>query len=148
MLRRDEEGTTPAMNGEVLVLNSDYEPLNVCNLRRAIILVYLGKAEVLHAVEQAVHTYEGFVVSPSVVKLRHHVRRPVPQHRPCRSTVRDAALAAVTDRPRALTADRRQATSAHQARATHPWPASPRSRSPRSSFRPSCNARPPATRTS
>ncbi len=39
------------MNQEVLVLNSDYEPLNVCNLRRAVILIYLGKADVLHASE-------------------------------------------------------------------------------------------------
>ena len=32
-----------------LFLNSDYEPLNVCNLRRAVILLYLGKADILHA---------------------------------------------------------------------------------------------------
>jgi len=31
------------------VLNSDYEPLNVCNLRRAILLICLGKVEVLHS---------------------------------------------------------------------------------------------------
>ncbi len=36
------------MSHEVLILNSDYEPLNVCNLRRAVILLYLGKADVLH----------------------------------------------------------------------------------------------------
>jgi 5-methylcytosine-specific restriction endonuclease McrA len=69
------------MNGEVLVLNSDYEPLNVCNLRRAIVLVYLGKAEVLHHVPHPVSTTSGLLHSPSVVKLRHHVRRPVPQLR-------------------------------------------------------------------
>jgi 5-methylcytosine-specific restriction endonuclease McrA len=69
------------MNGEVLVLNSDYEPLNVCNLRRAIILVYLGKAEVLHTSHHLVSSMSGDVHSPSVVKLRHHVKRPVPQLR-------------------------------------------------------------------
>ena len=37
------------MNGAVLVLNQNYEPLNVCNLRRAILLVYDGKAEVIEA---------------------------------------------------------------------------------------------------
>ena len=36
------------MNQEVLVLNSDFEPLNVCNLRRAVVLVYMGKADILH----------------------------------------------------------------------------------------------------
>ena len=69
------------MNGEVLVLNSDFEPLNVCNLRRAIILVYLGKAEVLHATAHPVPTFHGDVHSPSVVKLHHHVKRPLPQLR-------------------------------------------------------------------
>lgn len=37
------------MKEEVLVLNNDYEPLNVCNIRRAIVLVCMGKADVLHA---------------------------------------------------------------------------------------------------
>ena len=90
------------MSQEVLVLNSDYEPLNVCNLRRAIILVYLGKADILHArdeelaaaalmegidaaaynrgVHTALSTAEGeSIAAPSVVKLRHHVRRPLPE---------------------------------------------------------------------
>jgi 5-methylcytosine-specific restriction endonuclease McrA len=69
------------MNGEVLVLNSDYEPLNVCSLRRAILLLHLGKAEVLHEGERVIRRYDGVLPSPSVLKLRHHVRRPVPQLR-------------------------------------------------------------------
>jgi 5-methylcytosine-specific restriction endonuclease McrA len=75
------------MEGEVLVLNSDYEPLNVCNVRRAITLVHLGKAEVLHHDERTVHTYAGEWLSPSVLKLRHQVRRPVPQLRLSRRSV-------------------------------------------------------------
>jgi Restriction endonuclease len=75
------------MGQEVLVLNSDYEPLNVCNLRRAIILVYLGKADILHARDEegsgesrVFDSAEGERFSaPSVVKLRHHVKRPLPQ---------------------------------------------------------------------
>lgn len=79
------------MSQEVLVLNSDYEPLNVCNLRRAIILVYLGKADILHergedapvdfsTGDYAVRSAEGeSFPAPSVVKLRHHVRRPLPE---------------------------------------------------------------------
>lgn len=73
------------MSQEVLVLNSDYEPLNVCNLRRAIILVYLGKADILHTragAEESVPlvSAEGEAFhAPSVVKLRHHVRRPLPE---------------------------------------------------------------------
>lgn len=72
------------MSHEVLILNSDYEPLNVCNLRRAVILLYLGKADVLHqhgeADTPALVTEEGVVVAaPSVLRLRHHVKRPLPE---------------------------------------------------------------------
>jgi len=76
------------MNQEVLVLNSDYEPLNVCNVRRAIVMVYLGKADVLHADEEALTTAAacGFVL-PSVVKLRGHVKRPLPELKLSRRTV-------------------------------------------------------------
>ena len=69
------------MNGEVLVLNSDYEPLNVCNLRRAVVLVFLGKADILHLDEREIslRVADGEVQAPSVVRLRYHVRRPLPE---------------------------------------------------------------------
>jgi len=67
------------MAHEVLVLNNDYEPLNVCNLRRAVVLVYLGKAEVLHTNSKVIMTVDSSFDSPSVVKLRYHVKRPVPE---------------------------------------------------------------------
>ena len=82
------------MSQEVLVLNSDYEPLNVCNLRRAIILVYLGKADILHAHgEETGHDFylqniEGDAVRmPSVVRLRQHVKRPLPELKLSRRSV-------------------------------------------------------------
>ncbi len=71
---------------EVLVLNSDFEPLNVCHIRRALVMVYLGKAEVLHAHETEEPIAECFV-RPSVVKLRHHVRRPLPELKLSRRTI-------------------------------------------------------------
>jgi len=101
------------MSQEVLVLNSDYEPLNVCNLRRAIILVYLGKADILHARDEELAvagllnpglegagiysdastrsmlaSVDGEVIAtPSVVKLRHHVKRPLPELKLSRRSV-------------------------------------------------------------
>jgi 5-methylcytosine-specific restriction endonuclease McrA len=75
------------LNREVLVLNSDYAPLNVCNIRRAIAMVYLGKVDVLHTDEMDIHTLSGRVDSPSVVRLRQHVRRPVPELRLSRRSV-------------------------------------------------------------
>ncbi len=67
------------MSHEVLVLNNDYAPLNVCNLRRAVVLVYLGKAEVVHTNSKVIRTVDGSFDSPSVVKLRYHVKRPMPE---------------------------------------------------------------------
>jgi 5-methylcytosine-specific restriction endonuclease McrA len=76
------------MNQEVLVLNADYEPLNVCNLRRAIVLVYLGKAEVLHAEgEPDTLRRDNPYSTPSVVKLRNHVKRPLPELKLSRRTI-------------------------------------------------------------
>ncbi len=80
------------MGQEVLVLNSDFEPLNVCHMRRALTMVYLGKADVLHENTSHVAMIDGCVTVPSVVKLRHHVRRPLPELKLSRRTVfaRDA----------------------------------------------------------
>jgi hypothetical protein len=37
---------------QVLVLNASYEPLNVCSLRRAHVLVFKGKAEVVEELDR------------------------------------------------------------------------------------------------
>ena len=44
------------MNGVVLVLNQDYEPLNVTNLPRAFRLVFGAKAEILEFDHQVIRT--------------------------------------------------------------------------------------------
>ena len=41
---------------QVLVLNASFEPLNVCTVRRAHVLVYKGKAEVLEELNQPLHS--------------------------------------------------------------------------------------------
>ena len=35
------------LNKSVLLLKQNYEPLNVCNVKKAIILIFLEKAEVI-----------------------------------------------------------------------------------------------------
>lgn len=72
---------------EVLVLNSNYEPLNVCNMRRAVSLMLLGKAEAIMDREAMLGTIKGNVVAPSVLKMRYMVRRPMPQLRLSRHSV-------------------------------------------------------------
>ena len=75
------------MSYEVLVLNSDYEPLNICNLRRAISLVLLDKVDVLHEDGKILRTVSEQYRSPSVVRLRNHVKRPRPQLKLSRRSV-------------------------------------------------------------
>ncbi|MDH7569669.1 MAG: HNH endonuclease [Armatimonadota bacterium] len=75
------------MDGEVLVLNQDFEPLNICNLRRASVLVYLGKAEVLHTDGHALTTVSGQTFKASVLRLRHQVHRPRPRLRLSRRSI-------------------------------------------------------------
>ncbi len=74
-------------NHEVLLLNSNYEPLNVCNIRRAIGLLLLGKADVLQHNEIPIQTVNGGYRAPSVLKMRYQVRRPMPQLRLSRHSI-------------------------------------------------------------
>ncbi len=67
------------MSAEVLVLNSDYEPLNICNARRAVNLLLMGKVEVVHESPQKMHSAAKSMSLPSVVRLRSHIKRPRPQ---------------------------------------------------------------------
>ncbi|HEV2122938.1 MAG TPA: HNH endonuclease, partial [Chloroflexota bacterium] len=65
----------------VLVLNQNFEPLNICNLRRAFVLVHRGKAEVLEHGDRGIKTASRLVPRPSVIKLSYMVKRPRPQVR-------------------------------------------------------------------
>jgi 5-methylcytosine-specific restriction endonuclease McrA len=67
------------MNGIVLVLNQDYEPLNVTNLPRAFKLVFGARAEVLEYDHQMIRTVREVFRAPSVIRLQHRVRRPRPR---------------------------------------------------------------------
>lgn len=70
------------VNSAVLVLNENYEPLNVCNARRAVVLVDRGKAEVLENADGAVlRTTSRFIPLPSVIRLVYLIRRPRPQRK-------------------------------------------------------------------
>lgn len=66
------------LNHPVLVLNQNYEPIHVCRVRRAILLVYQGKAEMLEDGLGMAHTVQLTVPMPSVIRLQHQTKR----HRP------------------------------------------------------------------
>ncbi|MBI4320070.1 MAG: HNH endonuclease [Chloroflexi bacterium] len=65
----------------VLVLNANYEPINICDVRRAVILVDKGKAEILENGRGHIRTVRAFIVAPSVIRLAYLVKRPVAQRR-------------------------------------------------------------------
>ena len=48
----------------VLVLNLNYVPVNVCSVRRAIVMVDKGKAELLEQHEGSLHTVSGEIDAP------------------------------------------------------------------------------------
>ncbi len=64
------------INHPVLVLNQSYEPLAVCRARRAIVLVFQGKAEMLEDGLGYMHSIARTVPIPSVIRLWQMVRRP------------------------------------------------------------------------
>lgn len=64
------------MNTPVLVLNANYEPINVCNTKRAIGLVLVGKATVVENGRGWIHTVRRAYERPSVIRLHTAVRRP------------------------------------------------------------------------
>ncbi len=67
------------MDSEVLVLNADYEPLNVCDVRRAFRLLFGDKAEVLEYDHLEIRTPRTTFRAPSVIRLQYRIRRPRPR---------------------------------------------------------------------
>lgn len=92
----------------VLVLNQNYEPLNVCHVRRALVLVLRGKAEVLESASAFFHSASNTIRLPSVIRLLNYIRRPRPRVRLTRKEIfsRDGWACTYCGRPtRDLTID-------------------------------------------
>ncbi len=67
------------MSQDVLVLNQNYEPLNVCPTRRAVVLLIGGKAEIVVNSRGYILTPTAKYPRPSVIRLAHIVHRPRPR---------------------------------------------------------------------
>ena len=67
------------MDSVVLLLNSNYEPLNVCDLRRAFRLVFGEKAEVIQYDHTEIRTPSKTLRAPSVIRLQYLIKRPRPK---------------------------------------------------------------------
>jgi 5-methylcytosine-specific restriction endonuclease McrA len=79
------------IGSRVLVLNASYEPINVCNVRRATVLVLKERAEVIERGKGALHSERLTFDRPCVIRLVRYVRIPRGVHR--RKITRKAVLA-------------------------------------------------------
>jgi 5-methylcytosine-specific restriction endonuclease McrA len=63
----------------VLVLNANFEPLNVCTIRRAMGLLFSDKARMLLNGRGEIHTAHTTFPAPSVIRLDRMIKRPRPK---------------------------------------------------------------------
>lgn len=64
------------MNEPVLVLNANYEPLNICTTRRAVGLMMSGKAVMLANGRKPIQSPRRTFPRPSIVRLSFMVHKP------------------------------------------------------------------------
>ncbi len=65
----------------MLVLNASYEPINVCTVRRAVVLLLKEKAEVVERSERTLHSATSSMTRPAVIRLVTYVKVPRDTHR-------------------------------------------------------------------
>jgi 5-methylcytosine-specific restriction endonuclease McrA len=65
----------------VLVLNATYEPINVCTVRRAVVLLLKDKAEIIERSDWELHSATRTMSRPVVIRLVAYVRIPRDTHR-------------------------------------------------------------------
>jgi 5-methylcytosine-specific restriction endonuclease McrA len=75
--RQEQRGGT---KGRVLVLNASYEPINVCTVRRATVLVLKDRAEILDRSEALLHAERVTLPHPVVIRLVAYVSIPRDAH--------------------------------------------------------------------
>jgi 5-methylcytosine-specific restriction endonuclease McrA len=66
------------MYAPVLVLNANFEPINVCNTRRAIGLILEGKASLVLNGRGEIKTVSHTYPRPSIIRLERMIKRPRP----------------------------------------------------------------------
>jgi 5-methylcytosine-specific restriction endonuclease McrA len=65
----------------VLVLNATYEPINVCTVRRAAVLLLKAKAELVEQADWSLRSESTTLPRPMVIRLVTYVRVPRDAHR-------------------------------------------------------------------
>ena len=65
----------------MLVLNATFEPINVCTVRRATVLLLKARAELIERHERDLHSESLTMPRPVVIRLTTYVRVPRDAHR-------------------------------------------------------------------
>jgi 5-methylcytosine-specific restriction endonuclease McrA len=64
------------LNGQVLVLNQSYEPISICSPQKAIILLFLQKAEMIANNHLTIRTVSDTYPFPTVIRLKRYIKFP------------------------------------------------------------------------
>lgn len=89
VLARSHHGGSSLPHGsgtQVLVLNATYEPIHVCGIKRAVVLLLKEKAEVVEAGGGELHAERTSLPRPAIIRLRAYA--PVPRRNRRRLTRR------------------------------------------------------------
>lgn len=70
-VRPGPAGAGPGTLEPALLLNASYEPLRVVSWRRAVVLTFIEKVEVLDVYPRVVHSVTSEMALPAVLRLRH-----------------------------------------------------------------------------
>jgi 5-methylcytosine-specific restriction endonuclease McrA len=77
----DEHRRRGRDGGRVLVLNASYEPINVCTVRRAVVLLLKSKAEVVDHATWELRSERSSMSRPVVIRLVTYIVVPRDTHR-------------------------------------------------------------------
>ncbi len=65
------------LNAKVLLLNQSYEPLTICNVKKAMILIFLHKAELVAShQDKLIRSVSKSFPWPSVIRLKQYITVP------------------------------------------------------------------------
>lgn len=64
------------LNQGVLVLNQNYEPISICSARKAVVLLFLDKANMVENNGLNIHSISLEIPYPSVIRLHRYIHKP------------------------------------------------------------------------
>jgi 5-methylcytosine-specific restriction endonuclease McrA len=74
---RSSKRTNGVLSSKVLILNQNFEPISICNTKKAILLLFLGKAELIETKNgKLLHSPSREIPFPSIVRLCVFVHIP------------------------------------------------------------------------